>query len=374
MVLGSALDIFSREGFSYLSRWSHVFVGITWIGLLYFFNFVQVPAYAQMEASARNNAIDKLTSRALWWFRWAAAATLVSGVALLFIDPKELYKSDFMKSAPGVAIYAGILLAVTMFLNVWLVIWPNQKKVIANARNVQAGGEADPAAAPAARKALMASRLNMIYSLPMLIFMVGTSHFPYDFFLTTGSSRAIFWVIWIVIWGVLELNALAAWDRRMLMAASVCLAVNWFGDSLDGTLARYRDRQRPRYGFYLDHIIDTYGALFLLFGLALSGYMSERVAGGLLIAYFMLAINSYLAAYSLRLFKISQWKMGPTEMRLLLMIGNVFLIYHPRTYHQRYLLYDFGGVIAIIGMAFILVILTIQHTHALYKLERLPKQ
>ena len=208
MVLGSALDIFSREGFSYLSRWSHVFVGITWIGLLYFFNFVQVPAYAQMEASARNNAIDKLTSRALWWFRWAAAATLVSGIALLFIDPKELYKSDFMKSAPGVAIYAGILLAVTMFLNVWLVIWPNQKKVIANARNVQAGGEADPAAAPAARKALLASRMNMIYSLPMLIFMVGTSHFPYDFFLTTGSSRAIFWVIWIVVWGVLELNAL----------------------------------------------------------------------------------------------------------------------------------------------------------------------
>jgi len=208
MVLGSALDIFSREGFSYLSRWSHVFVGITWIGLLYFFNFVQVPAYAQMEASARNNAIDKLTSRALWWFRWAAAATLVSGIALLFIDPKELYKSDFMKSAPGVAIYAGILLAVTMFLNVWLVIWPNQKKVIANARNVQAGGEADPAAAPAARKALLASRMNMIYSLPMLIFMVGTSHFPYDFFLTTGSSRAIFWVIWIVIWGVLALNAL----------------------------------------------------------------------------------------------------------------------------------------------------------------------
>ena len=208
MVLASALDIFSRDGFSFLSRWSHVFVGITWIGLLYFFNFVQVPAYAQMEAAARNNAIDKLTSRALWWFRWAAAATLVSGIALYALDPKELYQSDFMKSAPGVAINAGVLLAVTMFLNVWLVIWPNQKKVIANARNVQAGGEADPTAAPAARKALLASRMNMIYSLPMLIFMVGTSHFPYDFFLTTGSSRAIFWVIWIVIWGVLELNAL----------------------------------------------------------------------------------------------------------------------------------------------------------------------
>src|SRR5262245_56306417 len=208
MVLGSALDIFSRDGWAYLFRWSHVFVGITWIGLLYFVNFVQVPAYAEMEGAARNNAIDKLTSRALWWFRWAAAATLVSGLALLFGDPKEMYKSDFIKSAPGVAIYAGILLAVTMFLNVWLVIWPKQKIVIANAQNVQAGGEADPAAAPAARQALLASRMNMIFSLPMLIFMVGTSHFPYEFFLTTGSSRAVFWIIWIVIWGVLELNAL----------------------------------------------------------------------------------------------------------------------------------------------------------------------
>src|SRR6266851_8418793 len=160
----------------------------------------------------------------------------------------------------------------------------------------------------------------------------------------------------------------------MLHLVNVFIFLNWFGDSLDGTLARYRDRQRPRYGFYVDHIIDTFGALFLLFGLALSGYMSERVAAGLLIVYFMVAINSYLAAYALGVFKISQWKMGPTEMRLLLMIGNVFLIYHPRAYHQRYLLYDIGGVIAIIGMSLILVVLTIQHTHALYKLERLPKQ
>ena len=208
MILASALDIFGRDGFAFLSRWSHVFVGITWIGLLYFFNFIQVPAYAEMEGAARNNAIDKVTSRALWWFRWAAVMTLLSGIALFLLDPKELYDSDYIKSAPGVAIYAGILLAVTMFLNVWLVIWPNQKIVIANARNVQAGGEANPAAAAAARKGLLASRMNTIYSLPMLIFMVGTSHFPYDFFQTTGSSRAVFWIIWIVIWGVLELNAL----------------------------------------------------------------------------------------------------------------------------------------------------------------------
>ncbi len=207
MVLGSALDIFSRSGLSYLSRWSHVFVGITWIGLLYFFNVVQVPAYAEMEGAARNNALDKLTSRALWWFRWAAAATLVSGILIIIFQ--EQYEGDFIRTAPGVSIYAGVLLAITMFLNVWLVIWPNQKVVIANARNVQAGGQADPAAAAAARKGLLASRMNTIFSLPMLIFMVGTAHFPYDVSVdASGSKRAVFWIVWIVIWALFELNAL----------------------------------------------------------------------------------------------------------------------------------------------------------------------
>jgi phosphatidylglycerophosphate synthase len=160
----------------------------------------------------------------------------------------------------------------------------------------------------------------------------------------------------------------------MLHVVNLCIFLNWFGDSLDGTLARFRDRQRPRYGFYVDHIIDTFGAVFLLIGLALSGYMSERVAAAVLIAFFMLAINSYLAAYALGVFKLSQWKMGPTEMRLLLMIGNVFLIYHPRAYHKRYLLFDIGGVVAVIGMLFILIVLSIQNTHRLYELERLPKE
>ena len=160
----------------------------------------------------------------------------------------------------------------------------------------------------------------------------------------------------------------------MLHLVNVCIFLNWFGDSLDGTLARYRNRQRPRYGFYVDHIIDMFGALFLILGLALSGYMSERVAAAVLISFFMLAINSYLAAYALGVFKLSQWKMGPTEMRLLLMIGNVFLIYHPRAYHRRYLLFDLGGVVAVIGMLIIVVVLSIQHTHTLYQMERFPKE
>src|SRR6266480_572895 len=162
----------------------------------------------------------------------------------------------------------------------------------------------------------------------------------------------------------------------LLHLVNVCIFLNWFGDSLDGTLARYRDRQRPRYGFYVDHIIDTFGTLFLILGLALSGYMTERVAAAVLVVFLMLAINSYLAAYALGIFKISQWKMGPTEIRLLLIIGNLFLIHsaHAHVFHHRYLLYDVGGVVAIIGMAFILIVLSIQNTHTLYELERLPKQ
>ena len=155
--MAAALDIFSRGGYAFLSRYLHVVVGITWIGLLYYFNFVQVPAFAEMEAAARNNAIDKLASRALWWFRWAAVATVVTGLLILGFQrdadgSSQLTSMDYFKTMPGISIATGILLALTMFVNVWGIIWRNQKIVIANARNVQAGGEADPDAAAAGRR------------------------------------------------------------------------------------------------------------------------------------------------------------------------------------------------------------------------------
>src|SRR5919201_2470768 len=112
----ASIELLTRNGLAFGFRWLHVLAGITWIGLLYYFNFVQVPAFAEMEAAARNNAIDKLTSRALWWFRWAAAATLLSGILLLIFQ--EQYEGDYIRSPGGVAIYASVLLAVTMFLNV----------------------------------------------------------------------------------------------------------------------------------------------------------------------------------------------------------------------------------------------------------------
>ena len=160
-----------------------------------------------------------------------------------------------------------------------------------------------------------------------------------------------------------------------LHVVNLCILVNWFGDSLDGTLARYRDCQRPRYGFYVDHIIDTFGTMFIIVGLALSGYITERVAAGSLIVFLMLAINSYLAAYSLSIFKISHGKLGPTEVRLVLIIGNLILLNSPytRIFGQRFLLFDVGGIVAIIGMGTMLVVSSIKNTHALYKLEPMPE-
>lgn len=205
------LEIFNNDGLTFIARWGHVLAGITWIGLLYYFNFVQVPAFAAFEAGTRNEAIDKLASRALWWFRWAAAATFGFGILIYLIqdtgDGRLLFQGDYYKSAPGVSISTGMLLGITMFLNVWLVIWKNQKVVIANARNVIAGGQADPAAADAGRKAALASRQNTIFSFPMLLFMLGTSHFfgsHYD----TGSDRGIYWAATVVIWLAFELNCL----------------------------------------------------------------------------------------------------------------------------------------------------------------------
>lgn len=123
--------------------------------------------------------------------------------------------------------------------------------------------------------------------------------------------------------------ALGAFHRYALLAVIVCLALNWLGDSLDGTLARVRQRQRPRYGFYVDHMVDSFGALALMGGLALSGYMHPALAVGLLVAFLMLSIQSYLATHALGEFRISFWRFGPTELRILLAIGNLTLLWKP---------------------------------------------
>lgn len=157
-----------------------------------------------------------------------------------------------------------------------------------------------------------------------------------------------------------------------LHSVNVFLLLNWFGDSLDGSLARHRNKQRPRYGFYVDHIIDTVGFFFLIGGLGVSGYMSERVSFGLLTAYYMLMINSNLAAYTLGRFNVSYGLFGPTELRIVLAIGNVALIYHPHStiLGTKYLLYDVGGVVAVVGMAITFLLAVSKNIATLYRLER----
>jgi phosphatidylglycerophosphate synthase len=167
--------------------------------------------------------------------------------------------------------------------------------------------------------------------------------------------------------------ALARLNPDMLVVGIVCLALNWLGDSLDGTLARVRNRQRPRYGFYVDHISDTIAAFFLMGGLAVSRYVHPAIAFGMLIAFLMLSIEAYLATYTLGRFQLSYWKFGPTEIRILLAIGNIALLRSPtiRIFNRQVLLFDFGGVIAIAGMSCMLIVSAIRHTAQLYKEERI---
>jgi uncharacterized membrane protein len=217
-----SMEIFSKFGGSGVFRMAHVISAVMWMGLLWFFNFVQTPAFAEMDPAARNSAMDKITWRALWWFRWAAAATVAFGILIIAVaaDTKNgahVYDGTYwFKTTAGVTLLLGIIMGLVMAANVWMVIWPNQQIVIANARNLLAGGEADPNAAAAARAGAMASRQNTIFSLPLLVFMVGASHFfsAYDHFAYDKSKCIIFLLIGLIVIAVLELNALGMISGR----------------------------------------------------------------------------------------------------------------------------------------------------------------
>ena len=165
--------------------------------------------------------------------------------------------------------------------------------------------------------------------------------------------------------------AVAGRNKYALLAATFFIGVNWLGDSLDGTLARFRNQQRPRYGFYVDHIIDTFGAGFLMGGLAISGFLHWGVAIAMLIVFLMLSIEVYLATYTLGHFQLSYWLFGPTEIRILLAIGNITLLFRPMAHLHGHVfrLFDVGGVIAVAGMGVMLVVSAVRHTAQLYSQE-----
>jgi len=165
--------------------------------------------------------------------------------------------------------------------------------------------------------------------------------------------------------------ALAGRYPAALLWGVLCLGVNWLGDSLDGTLARFRDCQRPRYGFYVDHIADTVAALFLMGGLALSGFVKPGIAIGMLIAFLVLSIESYLATYTMGKFHLSHWRFGPTELRILLAAGNLAVFHNPAVtvFGTHWRLFDFGGVIAIAGMGSMFLAAAGRHVRQLYMEE-----
>jgi uncharacterized membrane protein len=187
---------------SFLTRYAHIISGVTWIGLLYFFNFVQVPAYAELSDGARSEALRKLTFRALWWFRYAALLTFLFGIMLLALQGDGENMDKYLSGVGGTAILTGMLFGITMFLNVWGVIWRNQKIVIGNAETVAAGGAANPDAPASAKKAARASRCNTLFSIPMLFFMVFAAHGALWFSGVGGT--VVYWLLVLVLWAFIE--------------------------------------------------------------------------------------------------------------------------------------------------------------------------
>jgi phosphatidylglycerophosphate synthase len=168
--------------------------------------------------------------------------------------------------------------------------------------------------------------------------------------------------------------ALSRYDRRALLLVILCLALNWLGDSMDGTLARVRRQQRPRYGFYVDHMVDIFGSVALMCGLGYSGFLHWQTAIAMLVAFLMLSSESYLATYTLSCFQLSKGIFGPTEIRILLIAGNLALLRSPYStlFGHRMLLFDLGGTIAAVGMFAMAILITVRHTAQLYRQEPLP--
>lgn len=166
----------------------------------------------------------------------------------------------------------------------------------------------------------------------------------------------------------------AARDPLALIAVVIFLVLNWFGDSLDGTLARVRHHERPRYGFYVDHVLDVVGILLLFSGLVAGGFMTPLIGAAFLIAYYLLTVEIGLATHTVGTFRISYWKMGPTEMRILLAAGALQLLRSSDVvlFGHRFLLFDVGGVIATAALLVTFVVSAISNGRRLYRLEPLP--
>jgi uncharacterized membrane protein len=203
------MNLFSQPAFFMILRWLHFFFGVMWIGHLYYFNFTQTNFLGKADAGLKSGVTRVVTPEALYWFRWGAMWTMVTGVIYLGMYAHQFSTSmgmSFFHTGYGVAITTGAVLGVTMWANVWFVIWPNQKVIIANAEQTANGGAAIPAAAQLAVQAKTASRTNTLFSIPLLFFMGAASHFAPS--VSESSSTTGYWIVFLIIWAALEGNAL----------------------------------------------------------------------------------------------------------------------------------------------------------------------
>lgn len=196
------LAITNMVGIHFFLKWLHIFFGLLWIGHLYYFNFTQGAFMNQTDAPTKSQVQQKLLPIALWWFRWGAMWTFVTGLAMLHTAS---YTGFSIAGDWGVKILTGSLFGITMWFNVWFIIWPNQKVVIENAKNVSEGKPANPETAAAGAKALLASRTNTLLSIPMLFFMVGASHLPIQMDMEKVMT---YWIVLLLLWAGIEFNAL----------------------------------------------------------------------------------------------------------------------------------------------------------------------
>ena len=203
------MELFVTMSLEFLGRWLHIWFGIIWIGTLYYFNFMQTPFMAEADAATKPGVVTKLLPRALWWFRWGAMFTFLTGLVLFYVKYwSSMTTGTMLVGAGGAPIFVGVSLGILMFLNVWLIIWPKQQVVMANANAVAAGQPANPKAADAAARAGVASRTNTLFSIPLLFFMVAAGHHPFHIREDAGSLKGIILgVIFAVILGV-EANAI----------------------------------------------------------------------------------------------------------------------------------------------------------------------
>jgi uncharacterized membrane protein len=188
-----------------VARWGHFMAGVAWIGILYYFNFVQGAFFNEIDAKTKNEAIAKLVPRALWWFRWGAMGTWLTGLYILAAKAHVGGGFEIYATSWGINILVGALLGTLMFLNVWLIIWPNQKVVIQSATQVLAGGAPIADAAACGAKAGLASRHNTLFSIPLLLFMGMASHLGYT---VSAESLLPLWGAIIAIVGAIEFNAI----------------------------------------------------------------------------------------------------------------------------------------------------------------------